>query len=223
MLAQTSIEVDPLRLAYDADRDGWNSGAFHKAVNTFGAAVVVAETCGGAIIGGYNPSGDNSETPAMLLSGHSYTCSLVWAPFNMHRASSLQHAGLDAVPKFMWSELCNCSIQIQQQQLRAREFCLETMSLTCFATTALRSYLCDLSPLGVGWIGLGEDRDSMAAFVFTWPDGDTSKQPIKLPKVGGAAQAVMDRPDAGPLFGPDGLRIPLVSSDPKRVCPCRSC
>ena len=34
-----------------------------------------------------------------------------------------------------------------------------------------------------GWIGLGEDRDAIAAFLFTWPDGDTSKRPIKLQKV----------------------------------------
>lgn len=35
-----------------------------------------------------------------------------------------------------------------------------------------------------GWIGLGDDRDSIAAFLFTWPDGDTRKDPIKLEKVG---------------------------------------
>lgn len=57
MLAKTSIEQSPLRLAYDAEKDGWNAEAFHQAVNTFGAAVVVAETAGGAIVGGYNPSG----------------------------------------------------------------------------------------------------------------------------------------------------------------------
>lgn len=34
-----------------------------------------------------------------------------------------------------------------------------------------------------GWIGLGEDRDAIAAFLFTWPDGNTSKRPIKLQKV----------------------------------------
>ena len=33
-----------------------------------------------------------------------------------------------------------------------------------------------------GWIGLGEDRDAIAAFLFTWPDGDTSRRPIKLQK-----------------------------------------
>lgn len=57
MLAQTSIESVPLRLAYDAERDGWTPEAFHTAVNTFGAAVVIAKTAGGAVLGGYNPSG----------------------------------------------------------------------------------------------------------------------------------------------------------------------
>ena len=33
-----------------------------------------------------------------------------------------------------------------------------------------------------GWIGLGEDRDAIAAFLFTWPDGDTGRRPVKLPK-----------------------------------------
>ena len=37
-----------------------------------------------------------------------------------------------------------------------------------------------------GWIGLGEDRNSMAAFLFCWPDGKLSERPIKLPKRGGA-------------------------------------
>lgn len=57
MLAQTSIERVPLRLAYNAERDGWTAEAFHAAVNTFGASVVIAETAGGAVLGGYNPSG----------------------------------------------------------------------------------------------------------------------------------------------------------------------
>ena len=34
-----------------------------------------------------------------------------------------------------------------------------------------------------GWIGLGEDRDAIAAFLYTWPDGDTSKRPVKLQQV----------------------------------------
>jgi hypothetical protein len=81
----------------------------------------------------------------------------------------------------------------------------------------------DFSCMLVGWIGLGEDRDSMAAFLFTWPDGDTSQRPLKLPKVGGAAQAVLDRSESGPIFGPDGLKIPLIAPEPKRVWPafCR--
>lgn len=60
-----------------------------------------------------------------------------------------------------------------------------------------------------GWIGLGDDRDSLAAFLFTWPDGDTSGQPIKLRKVGGSSLAVVDKAGKGPQFGADGLKILL--------------
>jgi hypothetical protein len=74
MLAQTAIESAPLRLAYDAERDGWNPEAFHAAVNTFGAAVVIAQTAGGAIVGGYNPSGlllpNSHHVSAALTSMH---------------------------------------------------------------------------------------------------------------------------------------------------------
>lgn len=72
MLAQTSLESTPLRLAYDAERDGWTPAAFHAAVNTFGAAVVIAETTGGAILGGYNPSGSCSELQHALNHSHTY-------------------------------------------------------------------------------------------------------------------------------------------------------
>ncbi|WPT13574.1 hypothetical protein PSENEW3_00001412 [Picochlorum sp. SENEW3] len=59
-----------------------------------------------------------------------------------------------------------------------------------------------------GWIGLNEDRDSIAAFLFTWPDGNiSSSMPIKLQKVGGYSMAVMDYPSEGIRFGPDGLKF----------------
>ena len=44
-------------LAYDAERDGWSAESFHTKVDTFGAAVVLARTAGGALCGGYNPRG----------------------------------------------------------------------------------------------------------------------------------------------------------------------
>lgn len=46
----------------------------------------------------------------------------------------------------------------------------------------------------------------MAAFLFCWPDGDLAKTPIKLPKCGGPGIAVMDYPNKGICFAPDGLR-----------------
>jgi len=57
LLAGTQLEEVPLRLAFDAERDGWSAAAFHAGVDTFGAALVVAETRGGALVGGYNPRG----------------------------------------------------------------------------------------------------------------------------------------------------------------------
>ena len=49
-------------------------------------------------------------------------------------------------------------------------------------------------------IPTGQFRGSLAAFLFTWPDGDTSVNPIKLQKVGGAGLAQVDD-GTGPKFG----------------------
>jgi hypothetical protein len=65
-----------------------------------------------------------------------------------------------------------------------------------------------------GWVGFGEYRGSLAAFLYTWPDGDTSKRAIKLRKVGGSSLACVDEPESGPRFGADGLHIPLRGDDP---------
>ncbi|KAA8496999.1 hypothetical protein FVE85_0728 [Porphyridium purpureum] len=63
-----------------------------------------------------------------------------------------------------------------------------------------------------GWVGYGESRGSIAAFLFTWPDGDTSKRSIKLRKIGMASMASMDQPESGPRFGAEGLTIPLLDA-----------
>lgn len=62
-----------------------------------------------------------------------------------------------------------------------------------------------------GWVGEAESRGSIAAFLFTWQDGDTSRPPVKLRKVGRAALACLDEPDSGPRMGADSLVIPLRS------------
>ncbi|CAM9194692.1 unnamed protein product [Phaeothamnion confervicola] len=56
-----------------------------------------------------------------------------------------------------------------------------------------------------GFVGLGEYRPGISAFLFTWPDGDISKPATKLRKVGGAGLAVIDTPENGPQFGSDGF------------------
>ena len=60
-----------------------------------------------------------------------------------------------------------------------------------------------------GWVGLGEARGSIAAFLYVFPGGDTSQRPIKLRKIAGAGMAQMDQDNSGPRFGPEGLTIPL--------------
>jgi len=56
-----------------------------------------------------------------------------------------------------------------------------------------------------GFAGYGEYRGSIAAFLFTWPDGDVSRPAVKLQKVGGAGLATIDEPETGPRFGSDGF------------------
>jgi hypothetical protein len=65
-----------------------------------------------------------------------------------------------------------------------------------------------------GWVGLGEDRSGISNFLFAWrEDGGF----IKLPKVGGAGMGVVDKPEKGPMFGPEGLSIPLFTKSPRRA------
>lgn len=58
-------------------------------------------------------------------------------------------------------------------------------------------------------MGYGETRGSKAAFMFTWPDGDTTRPALKMRKVAGAGLAVIDQPDSGPRFGAEELNVPL--------------
>jgi len=62
-----------------------------------------------------------------------------------------------------------------------------------------------------GFAGYGENRGSIAAFLFTWADGDTATPVVKLQKIGGAGLATIDMPETGPRFGSDGF---VVRMDP---------
>ena len=70
-----------------------------------------------------------------------------------------------------------------------------------------------------GWIGLGEERDSIAAFLFSWPDGDMSKRPLKVRKAGGPSLSVIDQPRDGIRFGSDSLK--LLAPGKELVVYCR--
>ena len=62
-----------------------------------------------------------------------------------------------------------------------------------------------------GWVGYGEARGSIAAFLFV---AKNDNEWIKLPKVGGGSLAIMDT-ESGPRFGADALVIPLSRDNPK--------
>lgn len=65
LLKQTQLERRPLRVAYDANVDGWDGPSFHERVDGCGAAVVLATTTTTTassngqriMVGGYNPKG----------------------------------------------------------------------------------------------------------------------------------------------------------------------
>jgi hypothetical protein len=146
LLKQTQLEFQPLALAYDAEQHGWSADAFHAKLDGLGAAVLILETAGGAVCGGYNPK---------------------------------------------------------------------------------------------GWLGYGDWRDAISAFLFTWPDGNTAKPALKLPKTvrpgpsvsriayrvsriaprsaqaltprigaqGGSGMAIIDEQGGGPQWGPEGLKV----------------
>uniref|UniRef100_A0A7S4DU51 TLDc domain-containing protein n=1 Tax=Lotharella globosa TaxID=91324 RepID=A0A7S4DU51_9EUKA len=100
LLKQTTLEFQPLLLAYDADRDGWSNKDFRRQMDGSYAAVLVGRTSSGTVFGAYNPA---------------------------------------------------------------------------------------------GWLGYGDFRECISAFLFTWVDGDTSKPAAKLPKVGGPSMAILDQ------------------------------
>lgn len=57
MLKNTNMEARDMALTFDADVDGWSAAAFHERLDRQGACLVVAETAGGEVVGGYNPKG----------------------------------------------------------------------------------------------------------------------------------------------------------------------
>jgi len=67
-----------------------------------------------------------------------------------------------------------------------------------------------------GWVGYGEARGSIAAFLFVYKRGLT-ELPSKLRKVGGKSLAQQDLPESGPCFGADSLVIPLDPANPKQA------
>lgn len=65
-----------------------------------------------------------------------------------------------------------------------------------------------------GWVGYGEARGSIAAFLFVYENG-IKALPTKLRKVGGPSLAQQDLPEIGPSFGADSLVLPMSDDNPK--------
>jgi hypothetical protein len=57
LLKQTQLQNRNLDLVYDANKQGWRSDVFHKAVDGRGAAIVLVTLPDNQICGGYNPKG----------------------------------------------------------------------------------------------------------------------------------------------------------------------
>ncbi|WZN60700.1 TLDc domain-containing protein [Chloropicon roscoffensis] len=63
-----------------------------------------------------------------------------------------------------------------------------------------------------GWLGYGEWRDAISAFLFVYQG---KGNPLKSAKVGGSGMAIIDESGQGPQWGPDGLKISLSSRQAK--------
>lgn len=63
-----------------------------------------------------------------------------------------------------------------------------------------------------GFIGFGEPRNSISAFLFSWSDGDTSKPVVKLQKAATSfgEAATVDVSTNGPRFGYDGFSMMMT-------------
>jgi hypothetical protein len=58
LLKHTQLESRPLKVAYDANIDGWDPSSFHGGVDAMGATLIVArDVKDGLLFGGYNPKG----------------------------------------------------------------------------------------------------------------------------------------------------------------------
>ncbi len=72
-----------------------------------------------------------------------------------------------------------------------------------------------------GWVGYGEARGSIAAFLYILGGKYAAEgaPAIKLRKVGGAGLAQMDMPETGPQFSPDGLVIRMEAGEKNELPP----
>ena len=125
------------------------------------------------------------------------------------RASALSHAHTDGNTRQVWIGRVRpsfCADLSKEEDLGDVRFHPPTYAHACGLLEITSMFPCVhetmlLTPSCIiarradnpkGWVNYGEYRGSLAAFLFTFPDGDTTKNPIKLQKVGGAGLAQID-------------------------------
>lgn len=89
LLKQTQLENRPLRLAFDARKQGWNARAFHRAVDGKGAAIIIAKGKDSPLLfGGYNPKGWSGMSGARPS-----VAAFLWYETNTGNYQKLQKVG----------------------------------------------------------------------------------------------------------------------------------
>lgn len=60
-----------------------------------------------------------------------------------------------------------------------------------------------------GWLGYGDWRDAISAFLYVLSPPGAEEPAEKLAKVGGSGMAIIDEAGGSPTWGPDGLKVSL--------------
>ena len=246
LLAQTQLESAPLRMAYDADEDGWTPDAFHAAVDSFGAALVVAQTGAGGYHGGH-----------MWQKGLACRRSCCSPPLDGRTGSSSSQFSRKAQRRYLrahrpclfpvlteggalvggynargWVSLCEdrdspASFLYAWRDGDVSQRPLKLPKVSKALSSWVRVCVCVLCV----WGGGGGGSRWASAGTVPWPGWQMQSSPHPAPpspltpsaslQVGGPALAVVrDAAGQGLFFGPDGLHIPLAPGN-ERLAKCK--
>jgi hypothetical protein len=95
-------------------------------------------------------------------------------------------------------------------------FCCHCLAAAAAACIAYAVAACFYLAQQLGYDGYG-NKATLGAFLFTWPDGDLSQQPHKLPKISTDQMAIVDGLDQGLHFGCGDLKMLMQRGSPRRA------